>query len=103
MSVSAIRLPKEIENAIEERTKEENIDKSTAMKQFLITGIKEYKKQRAIELYREEKVSLSDAAKIASVSVYEMMDLLIKAGIKSDYSLEDMKKERKFIGKLMKK
>ena len=103
MSVSAIRLPKEIEKAIEERTKEEKIDKSTAMKQFLIIGIREYKKQKAVDLYRDGKVSLSDAAKIADVNIYDMIDLLIKAGIKSDYSSEDMKKERGILERLMKK
>ncbi len=102
MGVSAIRLPKEIEKAVEERTKEEKIDKSTAMKQFLIMGIREYKKKKAVELYRDGKVSLSEAAKIAAISIYEMIDLLIKAGIKSDYSLEDMKKEREFLEKIMK-
>ena len=102
MGVSAIRLPKEIEKAIEERTKEEQIDKSTAMKQFLAIGIKEYKKQKAVQLYKEGKVSLSGAAKIADVNIYDMIDLLIKAGIKSDYYLEDMKKEREILKKLMK-
>ncbi len=103
MGVSAIRLPKEIERAIEERTKEEKIDKSTAMKQFLAIGIKEYKKQKAVELYRVGKVSLSEAAKIADVNIYVMIDLLVTAGIKSDYSLEDMKKEREILKKLIKK
>ena len=103
MGVSALRLPNEIEKAIEERTKEEKIDKSAAMKQFLIAGIKEYKKQKAIELYREGKVSLSDATKAASVNIYEVIDLLIKAGIKSDYSLEDMRTKRKTLEKLMRK
>lgn len=103
MGVSAIRLPKEIEKSIEETTKEEKIDKSTAMKKFLIIGIREYKKQKAVEMYREGKVSLSGAAKIASVNIYEMIDLLIKAGIKSDYSLEDMKKERAILERLLKR
>ena len=62
----------------------------------------EYKKQRAVGLYKEGKVSLSEAAKIADVNIYEMIDLLIKAGIKSDYSLEDMKNEREILEKLMK-
>ena len=54
------------------------------------------------KLYKEGKVSLSGAAKIADVNIYDMIDLLIKAGIKSDYYLEDMKKEREILKKLMK-
>ncbi len=61
------------------------------------------KKQKAVDLYRDGKVSLSDAAKIADVNIYDMIDLLIKAGIKSDYSSEDMKKERGILERLMKK
>ena len=65
--------------------------------------IKEYKKQKSVDLYKKGKVSLSEAAKIADVNIYEMIDLLIKAGIKSDYSLEDMKKEREVLERFMKK
>ena len=64
---------------------------------------KEYKKQKAVELYKEGKVSLSEAAKIADANIYEMIDLLIKAGIKSDYYLEAMKKEREVLERFMKK
>ena len=65
--------------------------------------IKEYKKQKSVDLYKKGKVSLSEAAKIADVNIYDMIDLLIKAGIKSDYSLEDMKKEREVLERFMKK
>lgn len=59
-------------------------------------------KKKAVELYREGKISLSAAAKIASVDIYQMIEMAVKAGIKSDYSLEDMKKERKTAEKLLK-
>ena len=49
--------------------------------------IKEYKKQKSVDLYKKGKVSLSEAAKIADVNIYEMIDLLIKAGIKNHQSI----------------
>ncbi|MBI4174275.1 MAG: UPF0175 family protein [Candidatus Aenigmarchaeota archaeon] len=61
------------------------------------------KKNKAVELYKEGKVSLSGAAERAGVDIYEMISLLIEAGIKSDCSLEDMKKERETLERLMEK
>jgi predicted HTH domain antitoxin len=101
--VTALRLPKDIEAVIEERVKEEKLDKSSVMKQFLMIGIKEYRKQKAIQLYRDGKISLSQAKEMAGVTVYEMIDLLVKAGVKSNYSIEDMEKEKKLFEKLFKK
>ncbi len=40
------------------------------------------KKNKAVELYKEGKVSLSGAAERAGVDIYEMIRLLIEAGIK---------------------
>lgn len=101
--VTALRLPKDIKAVIEERVKEERLDRSSVMRQFLAIGVREYKKQKAVELYKAEKVSLSKAAEIAGMNVYDMIDLLIKSGVRSDYTIEDMKRERKLIEKMLKK
>jgi len=49
----------------------------------------------AIELYREEKVSLGKAAGIAGVSRCEMMEILASKGIPIQYDVEDLEKDLK--------
>ncbi len=101
--VTALRLPKDIESTIEERVREEKLDKSTVMRQFLLIGIKEYRKQKAVQLYREGRISLSEVARMTGLNVYDTIDLLVKAGVKSDYSVEDMERERKLFRKVLEK
>ena len=45
----------------------------------------------ALEIYGKGKISTSESAGIAGISVGEMMDELVRAGLKSDISLDDIK------------
>ncbi len=47
------------------------------------------KAQKALDKYRDGKVSLSKAAEVAGVSISEMMDLLAEHGITSHLQSED--------------
>lgn len=56
--------------------KEEGLDKSTAIRRILEIGVGEWKRRRAIELYRSGKVTLWKASQIWAVSLREMLDEL---------------------------
>ena len=47
--------------------------------------------ERAVKLFNEGKVSVSEGAELADLSVGEYMDLLTSRGIKSQVTLEDHK------------
>jgi metal-responsive CopG/Arc/MetJ family transcriptional regulator len=93
-----IRLPKKMLKLLEEKAKEENIDRSTAIRQMIANALGEYKKEKAARLYSEGKVSISGAAEKAEISIREMIDYLLEKGYKSSYTYEDLKRETETLG-----
>ena len=59
----ATRVPRELEEAIIEFMREEGLDKSTAIRRILEMGVKEWRRKKAIGLYRDGKVTLWRAAR----------------------------------------
>lgn len=89
--VTTVRLPERIIKAIDKRAMEENLDRTTILRELLEESIKNWKIDRATNLYKEYKISLSEAAKMAELSVGDMMDVLVKKGVKSDLTVEEYK------------
>lgn len=56
---------------------------------------KEALKSIAIELYREEKISMGKAAEIAGVSKIEMMGILREKKVPLQYSKKDLEEDLK--------
>jgi predicted HTH domain antitoxin len=90
MSVTTIRLSEELLKAVEKRVKLEHIDKTTALREFIFEGVKEWKKEEAVKMFKSGK-SLSEAAKFAGLSIREIMELLVQEGVKSDLTPEEFK------------
>jgi predicted HTH domain antitoxin len=65
-----------------------NVKKSEAIRDLLKSG----RKMRAIELYKESKVSLGLGAKIAGLTLSEFFDLLKEYKIEINLDVEDAKK-----------
>lgn len=83
------RIAPEIAKMIDETAKEEKVDKSTALKELIQFGRQKLLEKRAIELYRDGKISVDKAADMLSVTVNEVMKLFSDAGIKSEETLEE--------------
>lgn len=89
--LTTVRLPEKIVKTLDERAKEKKLDRTTILREFLEEAIRNWKIEEAAKLYKESKVSTSEAAKKAGLSVGEMMDELVKRGIKSDLTVEEYK------------
>lgn len=72
----ATRVPKKIHEILTKIMKEERLDKSTTTRKMLELGIDEWKKEKAIDQLKKGKVTLSKAAEIAGLSIYEMIELV---------------------------
>ncbi|MCS4542258.1 MAG: UPF0175 family protein [Euryarchaeota archaeon] len=72
----ATRIPKEIKRQLIEYMKIEKIDKSTAVRKMLEKGISEWRKERALQLLKDSKVTFAKAAELAGISSWEMLDLV---------------------------
>ena len=90
MVTTSVRLPKEIVEEIERLSKEEGIDKGTLIRKLIAESLREYKIKKALELYREGKVSLWKAAEIAGITYREALEELKKRNIPFKYDLEDL-------------
>jgi predicted HTH domain antitoxin len=92
----AVRIPEEIEKEIQEVVEQEGLDKATAVRTLLELGIGEWRKQTALELLRDGKVTFAKAAEIAKLSLWEFADLVKQRNIEwVRYTLEEIEKEFK--------
>lgn len=89
----AARIPVELEEEIFRFMKEEGLDKSTAIRRILEIGVGEWKRRRAIELYRSGKVTLWKASEIWAVSLREMLDELNRLRIITHVTPKDIEED----------
>ncbi len=92
VTVSA-RIPKEMEREVETLMREEHLEKSAALRKILHMGLEAYRRDRALRLLAAGSVTVSKAARIARVTVWEMIDLAKERRIAwvDDGAIEDVR------------
>ena len=92
----AVRIPKEIEKEILEVIEHEKLDKATVVRTLLELGINEWRKQTALELLRDGKVTFAKAAEMAKLSLWEFADLVKQRNVEwVRYTPEEIEREVK--------
>ncbi len=74
--VLSVKVDKEKIRQLEEIAREEQSDRSTTARRLLDIGMKEWKVNKAIEMFRRGKVSLWRGAASAGVSLREFIEIL---------------------------
>lgn len=92
-----IRLEEGFLKVIDKISKEESVDRSVLLRKLLGLGFKDFMKYKAKEKYLAGKITLSEAAKMSSISVWEMQKFLIDEGYKSEYSIKDLEEDLKLL------
>jgi len=87
------RVSDEIEEEIRSISKREQLDRSTVVRRLLVEGIKDWKIKYALEQYSEGKITIWKAARMAGVSLRQMLDIAAKKGIPFQYTLEDLRED----------
>jgi predicted HTH domain antitoxin len=72
---------------------EEQTDRATTIRKLLARAIKEWKLEHALKLYGEGKVTLWRAARIAEVSLREIMEEAAQRGIEFKYTVKDLEED----------
>jgi predicted HTH domain antitoxin len=94
----AVRITEEIEKEILEVVAYEKSDKATIVRILLKKGLQEWRKQTALELLRDGKVTFAKAAELAKLSLWEFADLLKQCNIEwIRYKPEEIEQEIKEI------
>lgn len=91
-----VRFPEELFKVIEHRARQEKIDESTAIRQLLALGAEEY----AVELFRQGKITLNEAAELAGVTLRQMVDTLQRHGVRGNVRLDQQRKALVFVKSL---
>jgi len=68
------------------------LDKSAAIRRLLERGIRDWKLERAVNEYRDGKVSLMKASEKAELTVWEFLDELDRRNIHLNISMEAFEK-----------
>ena len=92
-----IRLPREMLKRISDLGKDQMEDRSTIIRKLVFAGYLQLIKENAAKEYIGGKITISEAAKMSNLTIWEMERYLIEKGYKSDYSIDDLDKELKLL------
>ncbi len=93
-----VRLPKDMLVRIEKLSRDEHEDRSTVIRKLVMVGYAGVMKEKAADKYVGGKVTLSEAAHQAGLTVWEMEQYLVGRGFTSSYSIEDLERETRLLG-----
>ena len=95
--IVAIRMDADLLGKVEKLGAEEMVDRSTLLRDLIRTGYREKIKMRAAQGYKEGKITFSEAAYRAGLTLWDMQHYLIDLGFRSEYSLDDLQKEMRLL------
>lgn len=93
MKTVTTRIPEEDEKLLEKIQEKEKTGRSEALRRLIEKGIDDWRRERALELLEDHKVTLRKATDLAGVSYVEMLELASEEGIESGYDLEDLERD----------
>lgn len=91
--VVSTRISKELAQNLERIEKIEKTDRATILRKLLAKAIEDWNKEYALSLYRDGKITLWRAARMAKISLREMMELAAERNIHFQYSEKDLKED----------
>ena len=91
--VITTRISRDLDKDLANVAKTEYLDKSTVIRRLLTKALEEWKKEQAIQLYKENKFSAEQSAKFANISLWEFFDLLKEKKVPLNYDLEEFERE----------
>ncbi|UYP46830.1 hypothetical protein NEF87_003115 [Candidatus Lokiarchaeum ossiferum] len=80
-NVISTRLEENEIKILNEISQKEHIDRSALMRKFLLLQMQEYRMKEYSEKYRKGIVSMAEAATLADVSIYSMMEYCLREQI----------------------
>lgn len=92
-----IRIDDDFLKTIDNLSKEEALDRSTMLRKLLNLGYSDFMKQKAKEKYIAGQITISQAARMSSLTIWEMQRYLVEEGYKSEYSIKDLEEDMKLL------
>jgi predicted HTH domain antitoxin len=98
-----VRMEREVYDMIEQITKEEGLDKTSAIKMLIQEGWREFRLKKTLDKYKQGLLSVDNAAKLVGLTVNEMMREIASNNIKSEETIEEYRKGVRILAGLHKK
>jgi predicted HTH domain antitoxin len=86
MKVKSIRIPEEMERAVDYVARSEKIEKTSSIRKLTRMGFELY----VAKSYERGKISLREASKLLNLSLSETIDLLMETGVKGNIRVRDV-------------
>ena len=86
MKVKSMRIPEDIDQAINYVSQLEKIEKTQSLRKLARLGFEYY----VAKNYRDGRISLRDAAGLLNLNLSETIDLLSEAGVKGNIRASDV-------------
>jgi antitoxin component of RelBE/YafQ-DinJ toxin-antitoxin module len=93
------RVEDDLAKLIDEVSEEEGMDRSTVIRRFLMKAAKEWLIGKSLQEYEDGKLTLWQAARKCSVSVWEMIAEAKKREIHVPYTMAEFKEDLKGLEK----
>lgn len=90
MKMFSLRASEEVLKEAERLSRVGKVDKSLILREALEKGLEKVSLETSMKLFSEGKLTVSEAANLAGLSVGEMMDKLREFGISSRIAIEDL-------------
>ncbi len=89
------RVEDDLAQAIDQIARKEGMDRSTVIRRFLSSAVRDWLIEKSLEEYEEGKLTLWQAAKKCGLSLWEMVEELAHRTTHVPYRLEDLKEDLK--------
>lgn len=76
MPTVSARIPDDLEQELEEFMEDEKLDRSVAIRKLLTERLEEWRRERALELLADGKLTFTRAAEIAEMDPWEFSSLV---------------------------
>ncbi len=93
MPTVSVRLDNSIIRDIEFLMRDYKADRSEVVRRMLDRGLRQAKLEKVLEMLRQHKISMGKAAKLADVTLYELIDLCKEHDIHIGYTKGHLKRD----------
>jgi Ribbon-helix-helix protein, copG family./Uncharacterised protein family (UPF0175). len=87
------RIPEDDEELLAELEQEMTADRSEVLRRLIRDGLKDWRKQKALEQLREHEITLRRAAEMADMTYVEMLSLAAEEGIDIGYTTDELERD----------
>ena len=94
--VQPLRIDENLLKIAELKSRDENTSKTTAIKQFLYSGVEEY----LLKLCSRGRMSIGKAAELLHKSIYDLQESAKQKGVELGITKKEYEKSKKFIDEL---